>query len=75
MALVDCRAMAERVIDTLAPLNEGLTIELADGPDIELLAEPRYLQRALQNLVGKRLPLWQKTPYYPALERRSAGAY
>lgn len=52
MALVDCRAMAERVIDTLAPLNEGLTIELADGPDIELLAEPRYLQRALQNLVG-----------------------
>ncbi|WP_417422201.1 ATP-binding protein [Halomonas sp.] len=52
MALVDCRAMAERVIDTLAPLHEGLTIELTDGADIELLAEPRYLQRALQNLVS-----------------------
>ncbi|WP_404375742.1 ATP-binding protein [Vreelandella aquamarina] len=52
MALVDCRAMAERVIDTLAPLHSGLTLELMPGPDIELLAEPRYLQRALQNLVG-----------------------
>ncbi|RUR36965.1 ATP-binding protein [Vreelandella populi] len=52
MALVDCRAMAERVIDTLAPLHKELTLSLAEGPEIELLAEPRYLQRALQNLVG-----------------------
>lgn len=52
MSLVECRAMAERVIDTLSPLHEGLAITLAPGPDIELLAEPRYLQRALQNLVS-----------------------
>ncbi len=52
MALVECRSMAERVIDTLAPLHSGQTLTLAPGPDIELLAEPRYLQRALQNLVG-----------------------
>ncbi|MDP4557020.1 ATP-binding protein [Halomonas meridiana] len=52
MALVDCRAMAERVIDTLAPLHSGQQLTLVPGPDIELLAEPRYLQRALQNLVG-----------------------
>lgn len=51
-ALVECRAMAERVIDTLSPLHKGLTLTLASGPEIELLAEPRYLQRALQNLVG-----------------------
>ncbi|HAZ99792.1 MAG TPA: two-component sensor histidine kinase, partial [Halomonas sp.] len=52
MALVDCRAMAERVIDTLAPLHSGQQLTLVPGPDIELLAEPRYIQRALQNLVG-----------------------
>ncbi|HSP30621.1 MAG TPA: ATP-binding protein [Halomonas sp.] len=51
-ALVECRAMADRVIDTLSPLHKGLTLSLAPGPEIELLAEPRYLQRALQNLVG-----------------------
>lgn len=51
-ALVECRAMAERVIDTLSTLHKGLTLSLAPGPEIELLAEPRYLQRALQNLVG-----------------------
>lgn len=51
-ALVECRAMAERVIDTLSPLHKGLTLSLDPGPEIELLAEPRYLQRALQNLVG-----------------------
>jgi two-component system sensor histidine kinase RstB len=52
MSLIDCRAMAERVIDALAPLHEGLTLTLVPGPDVELLAEPRYLQRALQNLVS-----------------------
>ncbi|BBI53158.1 hypothetical protein HORIV_55790 [Vreelandella olivaria] len=51
-ALVECRAMAERVIDTLSPLHKGLALALAPGPEIELLAEPRYLQRAVQNLVG-----------------------
>ncbi|MEC4768416.1 ATP-binding protein [Halomonas sp. CUBES01] len=52
MSLVECRAVAERVIDALSPLHEGLAITLAPGPDIELMAEPRYLQRALQNLVS-----------------------
>ncbi|MBT2801732.1 HAMP domain-containing protein [Halomonas sp. ISL-56] len=51
-ALVECRAMAERVIDTLSPLHKGLALALAPSPEIELLAEPRYLQRAVQNLVG-----------------------
>ncbi|GAA3907464.1 ATP-binding protein [Halomonas cibimaris] len=51
-ARVECRALAERVIDTLAPLHPGLTLELADGPEMAVQAEPRYLQRALQNLVS-----------------------
>ncbi|XGA80543.1 ATP-binding protein [Halomonas sp. CH40] len=51
-ALVDCRAMVERVLDTLAPLHDNMTLALLPGPDTELLAEPRYLQRALQNLVS-----------------------
>lgn len=50
--LVDCRAMAERVIAALEPLNRHLAIELAEGPEVEALAEARYLQRALQNLVA-----------------------
>jgi len=50
--LVDCRAMAERVIAALAPLHGHLSIELAEGPEVEALAEARYLQRALQNLVA-----------------------
>lgn len=51
-SLVDCRALAGRVIDTLSPLHEGLTFSLAPGPAVTLYAEPRYLQRALQNLVS-----------------------
>lgn len=51
-ALVECRAMAERVIDTLSPLHKELTLTLAPSAEIELQAEPRYFQRALQNLVG-----------------------
>ncbi|MGS2744780.1 ATP-binding protein [Halomonas sp. LS-001] len=51
-SLVDCRSMVERVLDTLAPLHESMTLILLPGPEIELLAEPRYLQRALQNLVS-----------------------
>ncbi|WP_445003891.1 ATP-binding protein [Halomonas mongoliensis] len=50
--LVECRAMAERVIAALAPLHGQLAITLAEGPEVEALAEPRYLQRALQNLVA-----------------------
>jgi len=50
--LVDCRAMAERVIDALSPLHGHLAIVLAEGPEVEALAEARYLQRALQNLVA-----------------------
>ncbi|MFD2191107.1 ATP-binding protein [Pistricoccus aurantiacus] len=49
---VDCRALAVRVIETLAPLHGRLSLELAPGPEIEVVAEPRYLQRALQNLVA-----------------------
>ncbi|WP_104204443.1 ATP-binding protein [Billgrantia saliphila] len=49
---VDCRAIAERVIDTLAPLHAHLRLELAPGPEFEVTADPRYLQRALQNLVA-----------------------
>lgn len=52
MSCVDCRAMAQRVLDTLSPLHEDLTLALVPGPEIELFAEPRYLQRALQNLVS-----------------------
>ncbi|WP_434986824.1 ATP-binding protein [Vreelandella zhaodongensis] len=52
MALVECRAMAERVIDTLSPLHQELQLTLEAGAEVELFAEPRYLQRALQNLVS-----------------------
>lgn len=52
MALVECRAIGQRVIDTLSPLHKGLCLTLDPGAEIELYAEPRYLQRALQNLVG-----------------------
>ncbi|GHE22277.1 ATP-binding protein [Halomonas urumqiensis] len=51
-ALVDCRSMAERVIDALRPLHGHLELSLAEGPDVEAIAEPRYLQRAVQNLVA-----------------------
>ena len=51
-SLVDCRALAGRVIETLSPLHKGLAFSLAPGPAVTLYAEPRYLQRALQNLVS-----------------------
>ncbi|SEL59265.1 ATP-binding protein [Halomonas daqiaonensis] len=51
-SLVDCRAMAERVIEALQPLHREIRIELDEGPEVEVQAEPRYLQRALQNLVA-----------------------
>ncbi|MDZ7851402.1 MAG: ATP-binding protein [Halomonas sp.] len=51
-SLIDCRAMAERVIEALRPLHRDIRIELDEGPEVEVQAEPRYLQRALQNLVA-----------------------
>ncbi|MDR5865206.1 ATP-binding protein [Halomonas koreensis] len=51
-ALVECRAMAERVIEGLQPLHAHLDIALAPGAEVEATAEPRYLQRAVQNLVA-----------------------
>ncbi|WP_043529484.1 ATP-binding protein [Litchfieldella xinjiangensis] len=50
--MVECRAMAARVVEALAPLHGHLEIAIAPGDDVEVLAEPRYLQRALQNLVA-----------------------
>ncbi|MFG6665911.1 ATP-binding protein [Halomonas sp. HNIBRBA4712] len=52
MVPVDCCAMAHRVIDALTPLHESLTLRLEADQEVELMAEPRYLQRALQNLVS-----------------------
>lgn len=52
MALMECRAMAKRVIDAFSPLHPEFLLVLEEGPEVELLAEPRYMQRALQNLVG-----------------------
>lgn len=49
---VDCRAMAERVVEALAPLHGHLELSVIPGEEVEVMAEPRYLQRALQNLVA-----------------------
>ncbi|MDT8896459.1 ATP-binding protein [Halomonas sp. I1] len=49
---VAARALAERVITSLRDLHDHLDIALVAGPDVEVTAEPRYLQRALQNLVS-----------------------
>ena len=51
-SLVDCRAMARRVIEALRPLHGAIQIELVEGAEVEVQADPRYLQRALQNLVA-----------------------
>ncbi|GGX94511.1 two-component sensor histidine kinase [Litchfieldella qijiaojingensis] len=50
--MVDCRAMAARVVEALAPLHGHLELSIVPGDDVEVMAEPRYLQRALQNLVA-----------------------
>lgn len=50
--LLDCRAMAERVVEALAGLHGHLTLSIAGDQEAEAVAEPRYLQRALQNLVA-----------------------
>ena len=51
-ARIECRVVAERVIETLSPLHGHLRLELMPGPEIEVEADPRHLQRALQNLVA-----------------------
>jgi two-component system sensor histidine kinase RstB len=49
---VDCRAMAWRVMEALRPLHRELEIDLVEGREVEVNADSRYLQRALQNLVA-----------------------
>ncbi|WP_129139459.1 ATP-binding protein [Modicisalibacter coralii] len=49
---IDCRAMAERVVEALDSLHPHIALSIAPGDEIEVVAEPRYLQRALQNLVA-----------------------
>lgn len=52
MALVDGRAVAERVVESLASLYPQVALHIEAQPELELWAEPRHLQRALQNLVS-----------------------
>lgn len=49
---VDCRTLAKRVVEALSPLHPRIRLEVAPGEAVEAIAEPRYLQRALQNLVA-----------------------
>ncbi|WP_353979555.1 ATP-binding protein [Salinicola endophyticus] len=49
---LECRALAWRVLEILSPLHPHLTLTVADGEELEVEAEPRYLQRAVQNLVA-----------------------
>ncbi|MDR5859121.1 HAMP domain-containing protein [Halomonas eurihalina] len=48
---VEGGALAERVITSVSDLHGHLDIDLVAGPEVEFTADPRYLQRALQNLV------------------------
>lgn len=57
---VDLRALVDQVIGELAPLRSTVRIERGpcqDGPDdtARVDAEPRYLHRALQNLVSNAM--------------------
>ncbi|MEE3214222.1 MAG: ATP-binding protein, partial [Pseudomonadota bacterium] len=49
---VELRDTCERVIDVLMPLHGNLEVQLAAGPEVEIHADLRYLQRAIQNLVA-----------------------
>ncbi|MEQ5820091.1 ATP-binding protein [Halomonas sp. SCS19] len=49
---VELRDICERVIDSLMPLHGNLDVRLSAGPEIEVHADSRYLQRATQNLVA-----------------------
>ena len=50
--MIDCRTLAEQVIETLGPLNAERRLVLEPGEPVEVAGDPRYLQRALQNLVA-----------------------
>lgn len=49
---VALRETCERVIESLMPLHGHLDVQLAAGAEIDVSADSRYLQRAIQNLVG-----------------------
>ncbi|WP_136066499.1 ATP-binding protein [Modicisalibacter radicis] len=49
---VECRDLAARVVEALDSLHPHIELAIAPGEEIEVVAEPRYLQRALQNLVA-----------------------
>jgi len=49
---VECRDLAARVVEALDSLYPYIELAIAPGEEIEVVAEPRYLQRALQNLVA-----------------------
>lgn len=50
--MIDCRAVAEHVIEVLGPLNAERRITLEPGEPVDAAGDRRYLQRALQNLVA-----------------------
>ena len=58
---IDLDALVNQVIEELAPLRaevtvqRGLCLSAADNDDAWVEAEPRYLHRALQNLVGNAM--------------------
>ena len=59
--VVDLGALIDQVIDELAPLRaevrveRGLVVEAPDGGGARVEGEPRYLHRALQNLVSNAM--------------------
>lgn len=58
---IDLDALVSQVIEELAPLRAGVTVQrglclsAADCDDAWVEAEPRYLHRALQNLVSNAM--------------------
>lgn len=49
---IEIRDIADRVIETLRPLWPQLTLEVTGSSELQVHADARYLQRALQNLVS-----------------------
>jgi two-component system sensor histidine kinase RstB len=49
---LEVRDIADRVVETLTPLHPQLTLEVTGGQELNVHADSRYLQRALQNLVS-----------------------
>ncbi|WP_412460533.1 ATP-binding protein [Pseudomonas sp. SC11] len=57
---IDVRQLLDRIVAELAPLRADIRVTQAEDPDRDgaprwVEAEPRYLHRALQNLVGNAL--------------------